>query len=97
MSRWGEDDRDRERRDYDGDVTYDVWRSGGNPDYIDRDRVRDHFYNGYSAEEAANAELRAMRPREPEPEYPEPEEQDYEPDPNPHHIPDTLEEMRGDR
>lgn len=73
MSRWSEDDRDRERREYDADVFYDVWRSGGDPDRIDPDQVRDHFYDGFSAEDSARAELRAMRPREPEPEYPEPD------------------------
>ena len=45
MSRYDEsyeDRRERERedlRDFEGDVTYEVWRSGGNVDRIDRDRV----------------------------------------------------------
>lgn len=77
MSRWDDDykQREREREEYRADVFYDVWRSGGNPDRIDYDRVSDRFYDGYQAEECARAELRAQRPREPEPEYPyEPEE-----------------------
>lgn len=78
MGRWDDDfeRREREREEYRGDVFYEVWRSGGSPDYIDYERVRDHFYDGFSAEEAARAELRAMRPREPEPDYPEPEYED---------------------
>jgi hypothetical protein len=55
--------------DYYGDVTYEVWRSGRNPDDVDRDRVRDYEYDGYSAQEAATAIIRhkeqlALRRRE---------------------------------
>lgn len=49
------------RMDYHGDVTYDVWRSGGNPDSIDRDRVEDHFRDGDDAEIAARHELNAQQ------------------------------------
>lgn len=78
MGRWDDDyeRREREREEYRGDVIYEVWRSGGNPDLIDYDRVRDRFYDGYQPEECAYAELKAQRPREPEPEYPEPDYED---------------------
>ena len=48
--------REREREEYRGDVFYEVWRSGGNPDRIDDDRVNDRFYDGYQADECAHAE-----------------------------------------
>lgn len=66
------------RRDpnYCGDVEYEVWRRGGNPDRVDRDRLDDYEYDGYSAESAARAELERQRHLEPEPEYePGPEEE----------------------
>lgn len=47
-----------ERLKYEGDVAYDVWRAGGNPDAIDLDRIDDHYYEGAYADEAAAAELR---------------------------------------
>lgn len=40
-----------------GDVYYEVWRRGGNPDAVDDDRVRDAEYCGDTAEEIAHAEL----------------------------------------
>ena len=43
---------------YETDVEYEVWRSGGNPDRVDRDRVADYRDGGYSAEEAAGCILR---------------------------------------
>lgn len=46
---------------YEGDVFYEVWASGRNPDAINMDRVDDMRYNGYSAEEAAASECRRMR------------------------------------
>ncbi len=61
--RWKE--REEERRRYEGDVTYDVWRSGGNPHAISRDRVSDYWYDGLSADEAARRELEHQKP-EPE-------------------------------
>ena len=36
------------------DTEYEVWRSGYNPDMVDRDRVRDQFYEGFSPEESAS-------------------------------------------
>lgn len=64
-----------ERRNYENDVFYEVWRSGGDPDRIDFDgRVEDHFYNGDYPEDAAAHELRCQQPSPPEPEYEEPPE-----------------------
>lgn len=57
---------------YFGDVVYEVWRRGGDSDAVDRDRLADYEYDGYSADEAASAEMGRQRHYEPEPE-PEPE------------------------
>ena len=54
---------ERSRRDYEGDVIFDVWRSGGNPDAVDLDAVRDHYDAGDYPESAAAAELRRMQRR----------------------------------
>ncbi|MBU2118769.1 MAG: hypothetical protein KJ954_14370 [Alphaproteobacteria bacterium] len=51
-----------DRRKYEGDVYYEVWRSGGNPDAIDFDHMDDHRWNGDSAESAAACALRRQRP-----------------------------------
>ena len=81
MSRWDESHEDRrerereERRDYEGDVTYDVWRSGGNVDRIDRDRVEDHYHQGMDSDQAARMEIRAQQPRMEEPDI---DESDYQ-------------------
>jgi hypothetical protein len=53
-----------ERSEYDGDVVYEVWRSGRNVDVINYDRVSDHFYGGDSADIAASHEIRAQRQAE---------------------------------
>lgn len=79
MSRSYEERREEERR-YQSDVFYEVWRSGGNPDRINDDRVSDRMDRGYTAEENASAELRAhresaQRRREEEEEQHFPEEQ----------------------
>ena len=77
MSRFGqsyEDRREREReerRDFEGDVTYEVWRSGGNVDRIDRDRVEDHYHQGMDSHQAASMEVRAQQPRMEEPDIDE--------------------------
>lgn len=63
-----------ERREYENDVFYEVWRSGGNPDRIDYDRVDDYRYDGIEADEAASRELRRMRPPEPMEYYDEQEQ-----------------------
>jgi len=49
--------------DYFGDVLYDVWLLGGNPDLIDRDTCQDDRYEGLWPEESANRELRRQKPR----------------------------------
>lgn len=41
-----------------GDVIYEVWRSGGNVDHIDRERVEDDLCDGAYAYEAAWNEVR---------------------------------------
>ena len=68
-------DRYDERRKYEADVEYEVWRSGGNPDCVNPDRVEEHFYNGDFSDSAAAHEMRMQRrpqePEEPEEEYPE--------------------------
>jgi len=60
-----------ERQQYENDVFYDVWRSGGNPDRIDCERVSDSYYDGMSHDAAANVELRRQQPK---PELPSEEE-----------------------
>ena len=72
--------------DYFGDVVYEVWRSGGDPDRVDRDDVEDHRYAGRWPEEAARVELRHQQPSEYEREefaflersMPHPEEEHWE-------------------
>ena len=51
----------RTRNDYRGDVLYDVWRSGGNPDAVDYDRVDDAYAAGDYAEDVAASEVRRQR------------------------------------
>ena len=41
-----------------GDVLYEVWRNGGNPDHVDYDRVREDERDGYRYDEIADSELR---------------------------------------
>lgn len=57
MMRTREERREEERR-YAGDVVYDVWRNGGNPDRVDLDRVQGHFDNGHESDHATRDELR---------------------------------------
>jgi hypothetical protein len=60
-----EQERKREEeRQYRADVTYEVWRSGRNPDRIDYDRVSEHIYHGDSSREAADHEIRLQRQAE---------------------------------
>ena len=56
------DEQREEQRRYEGDVWYDVWRGGGNPDRVDHDRVIDGYYEGRQAEDVARSELRRQRP-----------------------------------
>ena len=65
------DEQRKEQRRYEGDVSYDVWRNGGNPDRVDYERVIDGYYGGRQAEDVAREELRRQRPQ------PVPEEQQY--------------------
>lgn len=53
----------KEEREYEGDVVYDVWRRGGNPDRIDVERVQEHYYQGDEHEMAARDELRHQQRR----------------------------------
>lgn len=83
MSIWNESSDDRrarerkEQHDYEMDVMYEVWRSGGNPDAVDYDRVRDHYHESWSVDSSASAELKRQRPPpQPQPEY-EPSPEDY--------------------
>lgn len=53
-----------ERREYEADIIYDVWRFGGNPDRVDYDRMSDAFYERIPAEDFVRSELRRQRPKE---------------------------------
>lgn len=59
-----------EQENYRGDVIYDVWWRGGNPDLVDYDNTDSDYYEGLYPEESASRELRRQKPRV-EPEYPE--------------------------
>ena len=45
------------------DVMYWTWRSGGNPDRVDRDRVDESHDVGCDVDEAVAVELRHQRPQ----------------------------------
>lgn len=49
------------------DVEYEVWRSGGNPDFVDRDAVQGELDNGRSVDEIAQMEMKSQRRRQGEP------------------------------
>lgn len=51
----------KSRHDYESDVYYEVWRSGGNPDTIDFDRVEEAYRSGYKSDMAATREMRHQR------------------------------------
>ena len=55
----------RERDKYDeafGEACYLAWRSGHDPDRVDRDRIQDHFDDGAIDEfDAAEMEVRRIR------------------------------------
>lgn len=54
--------RDRkDRMDYEGDVVYEVWRSGGDVDAVHPDDVDDHYWNDTPAPDAAHEELQRQR------------------------------------
>ncbi len=52
-----ESDRDR----FHGDVVYEVWRSGGNPDAVDYDCTQSCYSDGVDASGCASEELRRQR------------------------------------
>lgn len=60
------------------DTSYEVWRSGGNSDRLNPDRVYDYYDRGVSPERAASAEMgrwRAQREAQQQHEY---EQCDYQ-------------------
>lgn len=61
------EERREEERQYHNDVFYEVWRSGGNPDRIDHDRVQDAYYNSRESGDAAHVEMRSQMPKPQEP------------------------------
>jgi hypothetical protein len=65
---------DKSKADEFYDLCYDVWRGGGNPDKVDRDRF-DHYESGFD-DDILRRELRRQHP--PEPDYPEEQEQTNE-------------------
>jgi hypothetical protein len=69
--------RAEERRRWEGDVFYDVWRGGGNPDALDYDRMNDARYNGVSAEDFASRHLGEERARRQEAQNHQAEEEYY--------------------
>lgn len=46
-----------------GDVLYWVWKRGGNPDLVDRDRVDQAQDDGATVDEIASREYRRQQPR----------------------------------
>lgn len=56
------DEQREERLRYEADVAYEVWRGGGNPDRVDYERAADGYYDGRTAEDVAQGELRRQRP-----------------------------------
>ena len=53
--------RNDDRRRYEGDIIYDVWRNGGNPDAIGDDRMDDAFYDRVPVDDFVKSELRRQR------------------------------------
>lgn len=51
----------RSESEYLGDLIDDVWRAGGNPDAVDRDRVAGYYAEHVEEEDAVIMELRAQR------------------------------------
>lgn len=76
------EERRQEEREYRGDLWYEVWRAGGNPDRVSYEDAADWHDRGVDARHAASAILQAQGPQPVEEEYPEqqwPEEQYPEP------------------
>ena len=60
-------EREKERRELEGDVAFEVWRNGGNPDEVDMDRLdpeRDYTRDDYA--DLARREMRRQRKRKPD-------------------------------
>ena len=55
------DPREDARWKFEGDVCYDVWLSGGDPDAVDYDRVDESWRAGDDYADVAASELRAQR------------------------------------
>ena len=52
-----------EKDRFDGDVFYEVWRRGGNPDRVNCDDFRELQECGYTAEDVAAAEIERQQQR----------------------------------
>ena len=63
MTAKSREERREEARQYQGDVEYAIWLSGGSVDRVDYNRVQDHYYDGFRVEEAARHELNQQRPK----------------------------------
>lgn len=59
------DERKKEENDRYGDLVYDAWRSGRNPDAVSRDRFDDRLADGYYPDEIS---LEMVLPRRQRPE-----------------------------
>ncbi len=58
MSRW--DDERKERKEYEGDVAYEAWRRGHNPDNFTECAV-DCYYDGKSPKQCVDDTVRRIR------------------------------------
>lgn len=56
--------RREEQREFEGDVFYEVWRRGGNPDCIDYDRLQDCFDEHHEADTCAARIMEQQRPKQ---------------------------------
>lgn len=54
----------KEEDDYFGDVVYQVWKWGGNPDLVEQERTDEYFYDGFDVDTAARAERLRQRKKE---------------------------------
>ena len=51
-----------ERRRFEGDVFYEVWRRGGDTDRINYDQLDDCYYDHHEPEVCASRIIQAQRP-----------------------------------
>ena len=54
-----------ERRKYEADVAYEVWRRGGDMDRINDLAVEDEYYDGMYPEDSAGREMKRQAPTQP--------------------------------